>query len=147
MVEILGCTLPKTKRFCREICNNTLDYLDIKDTDITIKFVSKREIKRLNQEFRQIDRVTDVLSFPATNIIAGEPFDYSQGNYLGDMALCLSKARQQARQFKNSYHQELQKLIVHSILHLIGYDHIKDADYAIMQNKEQQIEQFLERRS
>lgn len=146
MVEILGLASAKTKNICKDICNRTMKYLDIENLDLTIKFVGKREIQRLNKEFRQIDRVTDVLSFPATNTRAGEPFDASLGNYLGDMALCLSKAKQQSKDFGTTYYQEVQKLIVHSILHLMGYDHISDQDYEIMQAKEQEIEKFLDGR-
>lgn len=143
MIEILGFALKSTKDFCFGVCDQTMKYLGIDNTDITIKLVGKREIQHLNREFRQIDRVTDVLSFPATNTIAGEPFDASEGNYLGDMALCLVKAKEQAKQFGNSYLREVQKLIVHSILHLMGYDHIRDEDYVIMQAKEQEIEKYL----
>lgn len=143
MVEILGLASTKTKNFCKDVCNRTQIYLDIENTELTVKFVSRHEIQRLNREFRQIDRVTDVLSFPATSIKAGEPFDANSGNYLGDMALCLSKAKEQAKSFNNTYYQEVQKLIVHSILHLMGYDHIRDEDYAVMQEKEQEIEKYL----
>lgn len=143
MIEILGLASAKTKNICKDVCDRTMKYLDIDNLDLTIKLVNRREIQRLNKEFRQIDRVTDVLSFPATNTRAGEPFDDSYGNYLGDMALCLSKAKQQAKDFNNTYYQEVQKLIVHSILHLMGYDHISDEDYVVMQQKEQEIEKFL----
>ena len=139
IINILGIACPRIKRLCKQTSIQTLQYLQVDDVELSIKFVSPKEIKKLNATFRQIDKVTDVLSFPATQTRAGEPVDGPAGTYLGDMALCLKRAKQQAKEFDNTYFAEVQKLVIHSILHLLGYDHISDEDYAIMNAKEQEI--------
>lgn len=74
------------------------------------------ELRRLNREFRRKDYATDVLSFPA----AGE------GSYIGDMAISVDRAREQAREFRHPLHAELRILMLHGVLHLLGYDHETD---------------------
>ena len=119
--------------------------------EMTIKFVSPNEIKRLNEVMRRVDRETDVLSFPNLNIKAGEIVNLSafknnsetsfdgKNVYLGDCALCLQVARAQAKEFEVSLESEVKKLVVHSVLHLLGYDHIEDEDYLIMHEIENKI--------
>ena len=139
IINLLGFAPQKLKKICKQTSVDTLKLLKTPCVELTIKFVSKKEIRRLNREFRQIDKVTDVLSFPATNNKAGEAVDGGDGIYLGDMALCLTRAKQQAKQYNNTFVDEVKKLVVHSILHLLGYDHIEDSDYAVMNAKEQEI--------
>ncbi|MBQ8468257.1 MAG: rRNA maturation RNase YbeY [Clostridia bacterium] len=140
-INILGFALPVYKKTAKRTAEQTLEFLGMKDVELSIKFVSKKEIQRLNKEFRNIDRVTDVLSFPATNCKVGEKL--SSGEYAGDMALCLAKAKQQGREYKNGTKAELSKLVTHSILHLVGYDHIKDEDYVVMKDQEDKIEKYI----
>lgn len=142
VINVLGTTLFSIKRHAKKVAINTLQYLNCNNAEITIKFVNATEIQNLNNTFRNINKVTDVLSFPATNIKAGEQPDDTQ-NYLGDMAICVSRAREQSKQYGNTLKQEVQKLVIHSILHLLGYDHILDEDYLVMNQKEQQIENYL----
>lgn len=143
IINILGLACPKVKKLCKQTSIKTLKFLQTPNVELSIKFVSPKEVQRLNNQFRQIDRVTDVLSFPATNTKAGQDVEGGEGSYLGDMALCLKKAKQQAEEFGNTYLAEVQKLVVHSILHLLGYDHITDQDYAEMNAKEQEISKYL----
>ena len=142
MIEVYGFAFRKHKKLAGECAQMALDFVSQPNLDLTIKFVGAREIKKLNCTFRNIDKVTDVLSFPATNAKVGDII--ADGEYLGDMALCLSQARKQAKQFGNSLDKEIQKLVVHSVLHLFGYDHIKDQDYAVMNKKEQEIEKYID---
>ena len=122
--------------------------------ELTIKFVTEKEIQQLNKEFRGIDKVTDVLSFPAINITANELFKSSLSNstlfktdrdlyYLGDMAICTKRLKQQAKEFNLSAKLELKKLVIHSMLHLFGYDHIEDKDYEVMHNKEVELDKII----
>ena len=124
------------------------------EIEIAISFVSENEIKRLNSQMRQVDKVTDVLSFPSTELRAGEILNLedSELSYLetddgfvhfGDMALCLEKCKTQAKEFGATIENELKKLVIHSMLHLMGYDHIDDGDYEIMNKKEQELEEKI----
>lgn len=100
--------------------------------NVSLSFVSETEIQALNRDFRKIDRVTDVLSFPMNEKI---------GEYLllGDIIICVDRAKEQAVEYGHSMERELVYLIVHSTLHLLGYDHMTDAEKNEMRKKEKQI--------
>jgi len=113
-----------------------------------VEFVDEDEIRRLNNELRKIDKVTDVLSFPALDGIKGrdilkKDFPYSldeEGNLIvGSIAVCVKRAREQAEEYGHSFNREIHYLIVHGIMHCLGYDHIEDADRAEMREKEEII--------
>ena len=115
---------------------------------IELTFVDGEEIRRLNRETRNIDKVTDVLSYPALDEIKGQaivgenyPFDVDEeGNLLiGSIAVCCDRAKEQAEEFGHSYERELHYLLVHGIMHCLGYDHITDEDRAEMREKEELI--------
>ena len=120
------------------------------DVDLAIEliFVDEEEIRRLNNETRNIDKVTDVLSYPSLEDIKGQPLseeDYpfeidEEGNLLiGSIAICCQRAKEQAEEYGHSYERELHYLIVHGIMHCLGYDHIEDEDRAEMREKEEYI--------
>lgn len=115
---------------------------------VEIVFVDGEEIRRLNRELRSTDKVTDVLSFPTLDGIKGEairgeeyPFDVDEeGNLLiGSIAVCRERAREQAEEYGHSYERELHYLLVHGIMHCLGYDHMTDADKREMREKEEYI--------
>ena len=85
------------------------------ESSATIAFVSDRSIRKLNQQFRGVDKATDVLSFPAD-----EP------NNLGDIAVSVETATRQAQENGLSFENEIAQLILHGLLHLSGYDHDTD---------------------
>ena len=94
--------------------------------EICISFISNEEIKKLNREFRGVDAVTDVLSFPL-----GENGVYDRNPdtgalQLGDIAISMQKAEQQAEQYGHTLQREVAYLTVHSTLHLLGYDHVDE---------------------
>ena len=94
------------------------------DAEIEVLFASLEEIREINMEQRGIDRPTDVLSFPMEE----EPFEAeadpsTDAVLLGSMVLCLEKAKQQAEEYGHSEEREIAFLTVHSVLHLLGYDH------------------------
>lgn len=122
------------------------------ETDIPLAiefvFVDGEEIRRLNRELRDTDKVTDVLSFPALDdikgqAICGEDYPYEideEGNLLiGSVAVCCDRAKEQAEEYGHSYERELHYLLVHGIMHCLGYDHMTDEDKAEMREKEEQI--------
>ena len=117
-----------------------------------IVFVSEEEIRELNRDTRGMDKVTDVLSYPALDGIKGKPLskkDYpydldEEGNLcVGSIAVCTKRAKEQAEEYGHSYNRELHYLIVHGVLHCLGYDHMTDEDKAEMREKEEEILQRL----
>lgn len=99
-----------------------------------LSFVSEEEIQRLNKEFREIDKVTDVLSFPSLDGIKGVilkkedfPFDVEGGRIcIGSLAICVKRAEEQAAEYGNTFKRESTFLTLHGLLHLFGYDHVTE---------------------
>ena len=107
----------------RAVCA-TLEYEKVRDDcAVSVTFVSNRIIRGINREYRDTDRATDVLSFPqAENGNLADAFD-GERIQLGDIVLSLERAREQAELYGHSYEREIAFLCVHSVLHLLGYDH------------------------
>ena len=94
------------------------------DCEVEVILCSMEEIHQLNLEQRNVDRPTDVLSFPMEEAIEdAEPDPATGAIFLGSMALCVDKAKEQAEEFGHSLKREISFLSVHSLLHLLGYDH------------------------
>ena len=120
-----------------------------KSIKVNLVFVTAEEIRELNKTTRNIDKVTDVLSYPYTNLKVGEKlklkdykFDIDPADKkltLGDIYICLSKAEEQAKDFGHSFRRELCFLFCHGMLHLCGYDHIEKQDATIMEQMQNQI--------
>lgn len=108
------------------------------DTEVSVSFVSDDEIKELNREYRGVDKETDVLSFPIED-------DFDVGiMLLGDVIISTQRAIEQAKDYGHTIKRELSYLTAHSMLHLMGYDHINNEDKIIMRNKEKEIMKKLE---
>lgn len=99
--------------------------------EVSVSFVDNKEIREINREFRNIDGETDVLSFPMDF-----EFDLDCDKPLGDVIISLEKALEQSNEFGHSFEREVLYLIVHSMYHLLGYDHIEEKDREIMREKE-----------
>ena len=112
------------KALVRRAVETTLEYEEIEDDcEVSVTFVGNAGIRRFNAEYRGIDRVTDVLSFPiAEDGDLEEAFD-GERIQLGDIVLSLERARSQAEEFGHPFEREVAFLCVHSTLHLLGYDH------------------------
>ena len=107
------------------------------NVEVSLSIVDKDEIHILNRDYRDVDRPTDVLSFPMDE----EGFD-QEGNpilLLGDIVICLDVAKDQAEDFGHCLEREIMYLICHSTLHLLGYDHIEETDKREMRAKEKEI--------
>ena len=155
IIEVTGHVLPKLKVIAKQVASQVLVLTkQPKGLEVAIMFVSEKEIQRLNFENRNIDKVTDVLSFPSTSLGAGEILDKNSEEVLflmtddghihfGDMALCTKRLREQAKEYGVSVEMELKKLVIHSMLHLMGYDHIKDEDYEVMNEKEIELDKKI----
>ena len=101
-----------------------------KQGDISIVFVSAKRMQDLNKRYRKEDEVTDVLCF-SQNSIASEFFKLPQGYFeLGEIIVCLTKVKKNAKEFKSSFEKELKWVIIHGILHILGYDHEKSEKQA-----------------
>ena len=103
------------------------------NSEVSISFVDLSEIHELNRRYRGIDRPTDVLSFECDGIDDGFPECGSGTLVLGDVMVCGEVAAMQARENGHSFDDETDLLILHGLLHLCGYDHMEEADAAIME--------------
>ena len=97
----------------------------------------------VNHAYRGIDRVTDVLSFPQFADLTEEVPEVGE-ICLGDVVICKDKAEEQAQEFGHAFEREIIYLFVHSVLHLLGYDHEAEADKKIMRQREEEIMQYME---
>ena len=99
------------------------------DCQVSVTFTDNEGIKKINGQYRGIDKETDVLSFPLTDFEGGEepPIDEPQVS-LGDIVISLEKAQAQAEEFGHSFEREVAFLCVHSMLHLLGYDHVNSEE-------------------
>lgn len=107
------------------------------NAEVSLSIVDRQTIHKLNKDYRNVDRETDVLSFPLDE----EGFD-NEGNpliLLGDIVICLDVAEGQAADFGHSLEREIMYLICHSTLHLLGYDHIEEDDKKAMRSKEKEV--------
>jgi len=115
---------------------------------VEFAFVDGEEIRRLNRELRQTDKITDVLSFPALDGIKGQPLkkkDHAfeldeEGNLLiGSIAVCKERAKEQAEEYGHSFERELNYLLVHGIMHCLGYDHTTEDEKSEMREQEERV--------
>lgn len=134
------------KLLIRRCCIAVLEEEGIKDVfEIDVTFVDASEIKLLNSQFRGKDQITDVLSFPL-----GEEGQYDTNpdtgmKMLGDIVICMETACTQAENYGHSLQREVGFLTVHSMLHLLGYDHEQDARSAArMREKEELVMEALD---
>jgi len=104
--------------------------------DVCVLITDAEEIQRLNASYRNIDRVTDVLTFPAWE---GDAILCPPDGYLGDIAICFERAKEQAAEYGHSLERELAFLSVHGALHLLGYDHMQPDDEKKMFAKQDEI--------
>lgn len=125
-----------------EQCFKEEDMLDSK-LYITITFTTPQNIKEINKQYRNIDKATDVLSFPMFEKDELETKiknkDYVCEDVLGDIIISIEKVQEQAEEYGHSFERELSYMIVHGFYHLMGYDHIKEEDKKVMRPKEEKV--------
>ena len=121
--------------FAVEVSSAVLLYLDLFDAELSILLCDDATIHPLNRDYRGKDKPTDVLSFSQRE---GE-FAFVDDNVLGDVIISLDTTIRQAMERKHTVQTELRVLLVHGILHLLGYDHIEDEEAEIMEAKEREI--------
>lgn len=108
------------------------------DFEVSVSFVTNDEIKLLNREYRNVDSETDVLSFPM------DEDEFDGIILLGDIVLSTQRIIEQANDYEHSLEREMLYLTVHSMLHLIGYDHMNSEDKEEMRSKEKEIMKKLQ---
>ncbi|MBQ3013049.1 MAG: rRNA maturation RNase YbeY [Clostridia bacterium] len=137
----------KMKMLIREAVETTLDFEDFQNhCEVSVTFTDNEGIHELNKKFREVDKPTDVLSFPLFDF-EGEtdepPVDEIMSN-LGDIVISLERAKEQAEEYGHSFEREVAFLCVHSMLHLLGYDHeTSDEDDVEMRSKQTEIMRIM----
>lgn len=118
------------------------------DLACEVVIVDEEEILRLNSEMRNIQKVTDVLSFPSLEDIRGEflsaddyadELDEEDNLFIGSIAVCEKRAKEQAEEYGHSFERELNYLVTHGVFHLLGYDHMTEEDKAEMRTREERV--------
>ena len=145
---------------CEELATKvieaTLDYEECPyEVEVNLLLTMNNEIQEMNQNFRQIDRATDVLSFPMIDYEEAGNFDFledvmdafhpeSGELMLGDIVISKEKVISQAEEYGHSVEREYAFLIAHSMLHLFGYDHMEDEERIVMESKQKEILEQLQ---
>ena len=138
--------LPEEQEVFLPVCEQALQEEGFSlQTEVSLSLVTAEEIRQVNRRFRRIDRVTDVLSFPQLSFTPGEDEEKNERGeiILGDILICVARARSQAEEYGHSLRRELAFLTAHSMLHLLGYDHQTKAQEQEMFAKQEQILQSL----
>jgi len=123
-----------------DVLNNYIDFLikkrKLENAVFNIIFVNTDEIRKINNEYRNIDRVTDVISFALEDT---PDVDFSGIRLLGDIYICYEKAYEQAELYNHSLLREICFLVTHGLLHLLGYDHMEETDEKIMFSLQEEL--------
>lgn len=130
-----------------QVVNKVLAYEECEEEyEVSISFVDNEEMRSLNNEYRGIDKATDVLSFPMVEFIEDELYEEDENaEYieeeiaLGDIVVSMEKALEQSEEYGHSFNRELAFLLVHGMLHLLGYDHEDGASEGEMFDKQEEI--------
>lgn len=139
---------PKYNEIFEKIAEKTYTILGFSGNAIVeVDFVSKDEIRSLNARTRQIDKVTDVLSYPLLYEITAftkenYPFEYDEESgavNIGNIVICEEVASEQAKEFGHSEERETCYLFTHGLMHLLGYDHIEEEDKKEMRAQEEKV--------
>ena len=121
----------------KRIIDFALKHENLTNVTFNIIFVDSEKIRKLNKDYRNIDRETDVISFALEDGEANIPFEF--GRLLGDIYICVSKMKEQAKEYGHSEKREMGFLTVHGLLHLLGYDHMTKDEEKIMFEKQKEI--------
>ena len=139
----------------RKVINEALDYAECPyEAELNVILTDNESIHQINLETREIDRPTDVLSFPTLeyeepedfSIISEDSYDFNPDTgelMLGDIVISVEKVEEQASAYGHSMERELGFLVAHSMLHLFGYDHMQDEEREVMEEKQRDILNML----
>lgn len=136
----------------RKAVETTLTVLDWGEVlcQVSVTITDNEKIREINSIYRKIDRETDVLSFPIIEFDSDGEALVTEGDYdgdmllLGDIMLSLEKAKEQSEEYGHSLIREVGFLSLHSALHLMGFDHIEEADAIVMRSLEKEIAEKMD---
>ena len=111
---------------------------------VSVTLTTPKNIRELNKQYRNVDRETDVLSFPMFEKEELEKINLNNDDILGDMVISIEQVKNQAIEYGHSFERELAYMVVHSFYHLLGYDHIEEEDKKIMRPKEEYVLERLD---
>ena len=138
MFEIINDTNYKIENL--DTLNNYLNFLvkkrNLEDAIFNIIFVTSEKIHEINKEYRNVDRVTDVISFALEDSIEGY---VEEIRMLGDIYICVEKMKEQAERYNHSVLREMCFLTTHGLLHLLGYDHMEEDDEKVMFSLQEEL--------
>ena len=138
MFEIINDTNYKIENL--DTLNNYLNFLvkkrNLEDAIFKIIFVTSEKIHEINKEYRNVDRVTDVISFALEDSIEGY---VEEIRMLGDIYICVEKMKEQAELYNHSVLREMCFLTTHGLLHLLGYDHMEEDDEKVMFSLQEEL--------
>ncbi len=122
----------------KEHAQIVLDALDYPDFDLGILLATPEVIQDYNKKYRDKDKVTDIISFAYHQIEAGDRIEATsdEDKNLGDIIICPQYVHDDLERWDTTFQERMDILLVHGICHLLGYDHIADADYEVMKLKE-----------
>lgn len=123
-------------RYLKKVIKNTGKEEKLKKAIFSITFVGEEDIQEMNKDFRGIDKVTDVISFAFED---AKPFSNRNVRVLGEIYICIPRMEEQAISYGHSPKRELSFLVVHGLLHLLGYDHQTKEEESIMFAKQELI--------
>ena len=122
-----------------------LDHLALDACELSVALVDDATIRRLNRDYRRVDKSTDVLAFAMRE---GEALVQANGpEILGDVVISVPTARRQAKKHRRSLGDEITMLLAHGLLHLLGYDHVRKADERLMTAKTRELEEVAKSRA
>lgn len=139
-----------------KVVSEAIEYTDFPyESEVSILLTNNSEIRRLNREFRGLDKATDVLSFPLIDYPSPGVFDFLEDEsscfnpetgeaMLGDIVISKEKVLEQAQEYGHSVEREFAFLIAHSMLHLFGYDHMVEEERLVMEAKQKAILERLQ---
>lgn len=140
-----------SKALAEQVAEAALDYLGCPyEAEVNLLLTGNEEIRELNRDFRDMDRATDVLSFPMTDYAVPGEFSFLEEREdcfnpetgelsLGDIVISKEKVLSQAEEFGHSPKREFAFLITHSVLHLTGYDHMEEEERLLMEGIQREI--------
>lgn len=144
------------EELAKKVIEAAVDYEECPyETEVNLLLTMNDEIHEMNRQFRQIDRPTDVLSFPMVDYKEPGEFDFLEEAMeyfnpetgelvLGDIVISKEKVIAQAEEYGHSIEREYAFLIAHSMLHLFGYDHMEEDERAVMEQKQKEILERLQ---
>lgn len=128
------------KNFLKKVTVKVLQKEGKKNSFLSLALAGQEKIKRMNKEYRDKNKPTDVLSFPGSGFVLGESTTDSVKKVedLGEIVICLQEVKKNAKRFGFSFKKELARVLIHGILHLLGYDHEKGKKEAEKMRKKEE---------